>query len=426
MRGRSRTRRTLLAAVAGAVALTLAACTSSSGGPGIPSQHEASFSHDVSAAMSTALEEAIRLADASAGFAGVWAPWAGSWTAAEGTTTRGGSKPVTEDMTFRIGQNTIPMTCTVLLRLVDQGKVGLDDQLTKWLPGMVGVEDVTLRELCANTSGIGDYQGQLGAEFLTNPTRQWPPLELASDGVAAPRYGKPGQAYGSSQTNAILLGMALQNATGSSAAELYDSELFGPLGLKSTVLPDAATLSVPGPHPAGYVSGPGPNGAPACDAVRDVSKLSPSMGWTAGGVVSDLTDLKTFAQALAAGSLLSEKSAAAQRDGVTNGASWQKYGLGVQQLGPLHGSSGAIPGYTSAMFADPSSGLTVVVALNNSTPGAAFARALAQRLASIASKVPAETKGAKVVESLPWSEQQMTDEMKKAAPCPAKEEPAKK
>jgi D-alanyl-D-alanine carboxypeptidase len=376
--------------------------------------------------MSTALEEAIRLADASAGFAGVWAPWAGSWTAAEGTTTRGGSKPVTEDMTFRIGQNTIPMTCTVLLRLVDQGKVGLDDQLTKWLPGMVGVEDVTLRELCANTSGIGDYQGQLGAEFLTNPTRQWPPLELASDGVAAPRYGKPGQAYGSSQTNAILLGMALQNATGSSAAELYDSELFGPLGLKSTVLPDAATLSVPGPHPAGYVSGPGPNGAPACDAVRDVSKLSPSMGWTAGGVVSDLTDLKTFAQALAAGSLLSEKSAAAQRDGVTNGASWQKYGLGVQQLGPLHGSSGAIPGYTSAMFADPSSGLTVVVALNNSTPGAAFARALAQRLASIASKVPAETKGAKVVESLPWSEQQMTDEMKKAAPCPAKEEPAKK
>ncbi len=426
MRGRSRVRRAVLSAVAGAIALTLAACTSSPGGAGLPSQHEASLPRETSTKMSETLKEAVRLADASAGFAGVWAPWAGTWTAAEGTTTREGSKPATESMTFRIGQNTIPMTCTVLLKLVDEGKVELDDQLTKWLPGMVGVEGVTLRELCANTSGIADYQGQLGREFLTNPTRQWPPLELASDGVAAPRYGKPGQAYGSSQTNAILLGMALQNASGSSAADLFESELFGPLDMKATVLPPASTLTVPGAHPDGYVSIPDAAGNPVCQTVTDVSRLSPSMGWTAGGVVSNLADLKTFTQALAAGSLLSEKSTAEQRKGITNGASWQKYGLGVQQLGPLHGSSGSIPGYTSAMYADPASGLTVVVALNNSTPGAAFARALAQRLASIASKVPAETKGAKVVESLPWSEAQMAAAMKKAAPCPAKEEPAKK
>jgi D-alanyl-D-alanine carboxypeptidase len=62
----------------------------------------------------------------------------------------------------------------------------------------------------------------------------------------------------------------------------------------------------------------------------------------------------------------------------------------------------------------------VVVALNNSTPGAGFAQALAQRLASIASKLPADQKGAKVVASLPWSEQQTVEAMTKAAPCPAK------
>ncbi|MFP3380421.1 hypothetical protein SB767_29315, partial [Bacillus sp. SIMBA_069] len=83
-------------------------------------------------------------------------------------------------------------------------------------------------------------------------------------------------------------------------------------------------------------------------------------------------------------------------------------------------SSGAVPGYVSAVFADPASGLTIVVALNNSTPGATFARLLAQRLASIVSKVPPAQKGAKTIATLPWSEQQTIDALAKAAPCPAK------
>jgi D-alanyl-D-alanine carboxypeptidase len=102
------------------------------------------------------------------------------------------------------------------------------------------------------------------------------------------------------------------------------------------------------------------------------------------------------------------------------GQSWESYGLGMQMLGPLRGSSGAVPGYLSAMYADPASGLTIVVALNNSTPGPGFAQLLAQRLASIVSKTPAKEKGAKVVASLPWSEQQAVDGMTKSAPCPAK------
>ena len=161
-------------------------------------------------------------------------------------------------------------------------------------------------------------------------------------------------------------------------------------------------------------------GAVVCAPMRDVSRLSPSQGWTAGGVVSNVPDLKNFAQALATGSLLSKKSRTDQLDAVVDGESWQRYGLGVQLLGPLRGSSGAIPGYSSALFADPASGLTIVVALNNSTPGPAFAQSLAQRLASVVSKVPAKQKGAKVVASLPWSEQQTVDAMTKAAPCPKK------
>jgi len=420
MRRHSRFGRAALAATAALAALVLAGCTATATSADLPAQQPGGLGSDVEKRLTSAVTDAMALADASAGFAGVWAPWSGSWTTAQGTTTRGGSKPVTEQMSFRIGQNTTPMTCTVMLELVDEGRIGLDDPVTKWLPGLVGVEGVTMRELCQNTSGIGDVTVPLASRLVMNPTRQWPPLELASDGIATQRYGTPGEKYGRSATNAVLVGMALQNATSRSWQQLYKQYVFDRLGMDASVLPEASQLTVPGPHPAGYAAGLDGAGTPVCDPMRDVSLLSPSQGWTSGGVVSTLGDLKSFGQALAAGSLLSDKAAKEQGNAVVNGESWQKYGLGVQLLGPLRGSSGSIPGYLSAVFADPASGLTVVVALNNSTPGAGFAQALAQRLASIASKLPADRKGAKVVSALPWSEQQMVDAMTKAAVCPAK------
>src|SRR3954452_13284871 len=419
MRRDTKVGRLALAGTAALVALVLAGCTSGAG-TSEPSQQSGGFSADVEKRLTSAVTDAMTLADASAGFAGVWAPWAGSWTTAQGTTTRGGSKPVTKDMTFRIGQNTTAMTCTVLLQLVDEGRIDLDDPLTKWVPGLVGVDGVTMRELCQNTSGINDYLPALHSKFVMNPTRQWPPLELASDGIALQRYGTPGEKYGQSATNAVLVGMALQNVTNRSWQQLYKDYVFDKLHMTASVLPESGQLTVPGPHPAGYTAGVDAAGATVCEPMRDVSKMSPSQGWTSGGVVSNLTDLKAFGQALGSGSLLSEKSRKAQADAVVNGASWQSYGLGVQLLGPLRGSTGAVPGYLSAVFSDPSSGLTIVVALNNSTPGAGFAQLLAQRLASIASKLPVEQKGAKAVASLPWSEQQTIDALAKAAPCPAK------
>jgi len=391
------------------LAVALAGCASSTADSGFPPQQSGGFPSDVTARLKAAVTDAVGQSGGSAGIVGVWAPWAGSWTTAIGTTTRGGSTPVTSSMTFRIGQLTTPMTCTVLLQLVDEGTVQLDDAVSKWLPGLVGVGGVTLRELCQSTSGIGDYATQLRGEFLANPTRYWPPLELASDGIATARTGTPGAHYAPSQTNAVLVGMALQSATDSNWQQLYSSRVFSRLDMSATVLPDNGVLTVPGAHPAGYAAALDAAGAPQCDQVREVTALSPSMGWTAAGVVSNVPDLKAFAQALAGGSLVSGRSADAQNTTVGAGSSW---------LGPLRGGAAAVPGYLTAMYADPSSGLTIVAAVNNSTPGAGFAQALAQRLASIVSKVPAVKKGAKAVTALPWSEDQAVAAMKAAAPCP--------
>lgn len=198
-----------------------------------------------------------------------------------------------------------------------------------------------------------------------------------------------------SSTNFALLGMAMQNATAKSWQQLYSQYVFGKAGMNAISLPLSTSLDVPGPHPAGYVSGLKGDGTPNCAVVREVTLQSTSMGWTASGVVSTVDDLKTFAQSLVTEALVSDASAQAQTKGITLSADWKKYGLGVQQLGPLWGSVG-------------------------STPGAAFAMSLAQRLASIVSKVPAKEKGAKVVATLPWSEDQMVADMAARGVCAVK------
>ncbi|WP_223692981.1 serine hydrolase domain-containing protein [Leifsonia poae] len=417
----SGTRGSTVVVLAAVLALVLTACTGHvDPGSRLPSQASGGFGAEVKGKLRSAVEDAMKQSDASAALVGVWAPWSGSWVSGLGTTTAKGTTPVSADMNFRIAQNTMPMTCTVLLGLVDDGTVRLDDAVSKYLPGMVGVDGITLRELCQNTSGVGDYASELAAEFVANPTREWPQLELVSDGIAAKPFGKPGEKYGLSATNFVLLGMALQNASGKSWTDLYNTYVFGRLGMNGTSLPSDAQVTVPGAHPTGYVTPLDAAGARVCEKPTAMPELSPSMGWTAMGVVSNVSDLKSFVQALATGALVSGTSAKAQANGITIGASWQKYGLGTLMLGPLRGNVGAVPGYLSAMFSDPTSGLTVVVALNNSTPGVAFIQALAQRLVSIAAKAPVTQKGTKAVTGLPWSEDQTVAELARTASCTPK------
>jgi D-alanyl-D-alanine carboxypeptidase len=420
VRGFRGAKRATAVALASLVALVLGACTPYADATArLPQQVQGAFPSAIEGRLETAVTDAMKLAGASGALVGVWAPWSGSYTDGLGSTAINGSRPVTADMHFRIAANTTSMTCSVLLSLVDEGKVELDDPVSLYLPRVIGVAGITLRELCQNTSGIGDYAGQLKPVFVTNPVRRWPTMELLSDGLATKSAGSPGQVYTASQANMVVLGMALEAATGMSWSDMYRHYVFDRLGMAHSSFPDPGQLSLPSPHPLGYATAYAPTGALQCGTTLDETALSPSMGWTAAGAVSTITDLKTYVQSLATGSLVSAASARAQDTGVPLGnraPAWQTYGLGMLKLGPLRGNVGEIPGFISAMFADPESGLTVVVALNNSSAGAVFAQELAQQLASIASKAPAKA-GTNTIVALPWSEAQAVAAMKAAAVC---------
>jgi D-alanyl-D-alanine carboxypeptidase len=412
----------------GAAALILSGCTTTADArtDGRP-QVETPFSAAISGRLDTALAEAMALSGSSGAIAGVWAPWAGKWVVAPGTTMIGRSTPLSVDMHFRIAASTRGMTCTVLLKLVDEKRVQLSDPVSMYLKRIPGLDGITLGQLCQSTSGLADYRPELMRQFVNNPVRQWPPLEVVSTGLAAARVSSPGGAWADSDTGFVLLGMALQAATNQDWASLYDHYIVQPLGLKGTSFPNADNTAIPGAHPHGYAAALNLAGQPVCDAVRDETDLSNSMSWVAGGMVSTIGDLKTWTQALAEGALVSANSSKAQWATVPlgpNSSSWESYGLGAQQIGPLRGHSGAIPGYLTAAYSEAASGLTIVVMLNNSTAGALFVQDLAQRLAAIVSKEPAvATEKAPLLE-LPWSEDQMAQAMKSAAVCQPPAAPA--
>ena len=377
------------------------------------------MSAEIAGQLDAAVAEAMTLSGSSGALVGVWSA-AGEWTAASGTTEIGGSVPMSAGMHFRIGTNTTAMTCTVLLRLVDKGTVALDDEVSTYLPRIVGVAGVTLGQLCQGTSGLGSYGPVLAAEFVHNPVRSWPAMELVSQGLAAPRSGVPGSHWSQSNTGIVLLGMALERATGTKWPALYDQYIFHPLGLHDTSYPHAGDLDLPAPHAHGYAATVGVDG-PVCTSITDSTLLSSSMSGVAGGVVSTLADMKIWSSALAAGSLLSETATDAQWATVPEDVaapSWKRYGLGAEQIGPLRGGSGSIPGFISATLADPDEALTVVVALNNSSAGDQFALALARRLAAIMAQAPAEDAGEPSWAPLPWSDDQARSDLGAAGACP--------
>lgn len=390
-------------------------------------QAEAQFAPEVVERLDSALAEAIRLSGSSGGVAGVWAPWAGSWTVGQGTVAFAeGAEEVTSETRFQLAEATGEITCATMLRLVDAGAVELDDQVASMVRGLPGLGGITVEQLCRNESGLADYYPSLRRHFVSNPARVWPSGELVSSGMALERLGEPGTTWSESRTGMLLLATALEQHTGRSWTELAEQYVFDPLDMDATALPASADTEFTGAL-GGFSAGILPDGTADCAVVLDVSERSSSIGGAAAGARSNLEDAREFSQSFASGALFDEETARRVWTVEPFGGSapsWQGQGIGGQQYGPLRGVAGESTGALTAVFTDPESGLTVVLALNNSTGGEALVREGAFALASIASKADAVDGREQPLVELPWSFEQATQRMTEAARCPIPAAPA--
>ncbi len=95
---------------------------------------------------------------------GVAIPGRGSWLSAQGIADLRTAAPITADDHFRIASVSKTFTATVILQLVDEGKLGLDDTLETYVPGIPNGSSITIRQVLQMTAGIYDFS--LDEQFM--------------------------------------------------------------------------------------------------------------------------------------------------------------------------------------------------------------------------------------------------------------------
>ncbi len=225
--------------------------------------------------------------------------------------------PATPEMRFRNGAVAYFYLSTLLLRFVDQGLIGLDDPIERWLPDLPDADLVTLRMITNNTAGYPDYvQNQTLLDALNeHPFRQWTNQELIDIGLSTPRLFAPGTNWDYSHTNFVILGEALEKIGGKPLDVLMQEQVLGPMGLRHTVASTTPAIPEPALH-AFSAERRGALGIPAdMPFYEEATYWNPS--WTvAKGLVQtmDIEDLATTAIAVGEGTILSTESHQAQID----------------------------------------------------------------------------------------------------------------
>jgi D-alanyl-D-alanine carboxypeptidase len=366
------------------LALVAGACgpsqTGSSGGPSPLAATVAPTAPAYATALRPKLQAILTETLAPGAVALVVSPELGDWAATFGTRAIGSAEPVTRGDHVRIGSNTKTWTGTLILQLVQEGKLALDDPVAKYRPDVPNGQHITIEHLLTMRSGLYNYSEtlELNRTLDTVPTKAWTPDELLALAYRHPPYFAPGQGYHYSNTNTILLGLIVEKLTANPIERELEARIFTPLGLANTRFPPRTENALPAPYPRGYQFGtnvetmtsdvlpPAQQAAARAGTLKplDATLDNPSWAWSAGAGISTVDDLARYAQALVGGGLLTD---AMQRrrlasirpiDPANPGVG---YGWALARLGPLYGHTGELPGYNSVVGHDPERKITIVV-----------------------------------------------------------------
>jgi CubicO group peptidase (beta-lactamase class C family) len=302
-----------------------------------------------------------------------------------GATELGGTTPPRADTHFRIASNTKTMTAAVIVLLAQEGKLRFDDPVSKYVSGVPNGDDITISALLKMRSGLFNYTSapELAESLDHDPARVWTTDELLAIAFKHPPVFAPGAEYDYCNTNYVLLGFIAEKVEGAPLAGIFQDRLFGPLGMKDTLLPAGTSSTIPAPYAHGYLYGSSsyaladaPYPADLIAAARagtlkpnDDTAQNPSYASAAGGVISTADDLATWMRALVGGKILDADHQRRWLDSPEpedpSKPLGQKYGYGIAQMtfGPnsLYVHGGEMPGYNSFMGHDPVNGVTLIV-----------------------------------------------------------------
>lgn len=305
--------------------------------------------------------------------------------------------PVTNDSVFRIGSVTKQFTAVALLKLAEEGKLSLDDKLSKYYPDFPRAADISLAQMLHHTSGLHNYteEKSFGHDGMTHRTTD----EMATyfKAMSKTQDFEPGTSWHYSNTAYYLLGGVVEKVEGKPVATVFKERFFTPLGMTRTAMDDETEIT-PG-RAAGYE-------AAGLGKFKNAAFLSMTAPGAAGAMRSSASDLARWNAALFGGKLLKPTSFKAMitpgklGNGQLSGTAMPKgdadrgeygYALAINTVdGHLkisHG--GGIDGFNSSLAEFPNDKVTVAV-IANTIGKENGAHLVAKRIERIAIGLPAE------------------------------------
>lgn len=313
----------------------------------------------VMAAINDTIDSQMSAGDIPGALVGIWEDGYETQLIAKGLADVASGRAAAVTDRFRIASNTKMFTAMALLILADQKKIGLDDKVSKYIDDLPHTGLVTIRQLANHTSGYYDYSSDpvFVASGSADMLRKWSPRELMEFIKGKPLDFTPGSNYHYSNTNYVMMGLIIETVTGMRWEDYITSKIISPLLMSETECPSGYAIS--GSHLKGY----NVDGGATSEIVVD-----PSWGWAAGGIISTVTDMKKWLDALAGRSLISPAMQAEQLKRVADPDSGgtMEYGFGAMVIwSQFIGHTGVIPGYNSAAFISLDGKKAVVVVFNN-------------------------------------------------------------
>jgi D-alanyl-D-alanine carboxypeptidase len=353
-----------------AVSVTvLALLASSCSGPptpttGPPRQLEPAKQLDAAIAkrLDAAIDTTMKAANVPGVIVGLWGP-DGEYVRTFGVADQTTGAPMDVDFYHRIGSVTKTFTVTALLELVDHGTVKLDDPIAKYVDGVPRGAEITMRQLARMQSGLPNYSDNEAFQkaIYQDPQHVFSPRDLLNFAFEAPNEFPPGQGFKYSNTNTVLIGLAVETISGQTLPDYVEQHIIDRLKLSHTSFP--TNNAFPAPHAQGYTENPS-------DQVVTATDWDPTWAWAAGAMISSLDDMRVWAKALATGTLLTPETQR-QRLEIVSPPPFPPndgYGLGIFNLAGWIGHNGSLPGYQTVVVFLPEKQLTMVIMSNTDIP----------------------------------------------------------
>ena len=289
------------------------------------------------------------------------------WTGVSGVSH--GTTPITPYTLFSAGSINKMYTAVTVLQLAEEGRLSLDDPISKWLPEYPQVDStITIRQLLNHTGGIFDMvrHPDYWDAMKADPDQVWRPEEIIQNFLLEPYFTK-GKGWHYSTPGYILLRMIIQEITNENVSTAYRDRLFTPLKLRNTYVAGLEELPEETAHGWFDLDGDG-----SYDDLQSFRSFETGIG---GAVYATPEDLVLWSQALFREHRFLKDETFEQMLAFHSPTPGEPllfgYGLGVVKFNPelfngleVWGHSGNAPGYAAACFYLPDYDVSLSMMVN--------------------------------------------------------------